>query len=120
MKLTTIALISPLLLTLACGESPVQRALVVDGPQTAAFEADRQHCIHLASTYDDGSAKDEAIAGAVVGGLIGAVEDDLEGAIVGAALGGALGNLEGSEELGDERRDVLIRCMQNRGHPVIG
>ena len=92
---------------------------MVDGPRTAEFETDRQHCIRLASTYDDGAAQDEAVVGAVVDGVNGAVENDLEGALVGAALGGAFGELEGGVDLDGERREVLIRCMQNRGHNVI-
>ena len=72
-------MIAPMVIVVACTESPVQRALVVDGPRTAEFETDRQHCIRLASTYDDGAAQDEAVVGAVVDGVNGAVENDLEG-----------------------------------------
>ncbi|WP_299951446.1 YMGG-like glycine zipper-containing protein [uncultured Ruegeria sp.] len=120
MKTRNLALCAPLLLVVACAESPVERSLVVDGPKTAAFAADRRHCTNLALNYDDGSAGNEALIGAAIGATFGALEDDLEGAIVGAAIGGALGGLEGSVDLEEEQRDVLIRCMQNRGHQVIG
>ena len=119
MKNAMVFLVVPALLA-ACGESPVQRNLVVDGTRDVTFERDRQHCIQLAENYDDGRSNREAAWGAVIGGVVGAADDDLAGAVIGTAVGGTLGKLEGEAELDDERRDVLIRCMQNRGHAVIG
>ena len=104
----------------ACAEHPLERELVVDGSRNAQYNDDFMECLHLAQNYDDGSVRTGATVGAVLSGLAGAAEEDVEGAIVGAALGGALGTAEASSELDEERRDVLIRCMQGRGHRVVG
>ncbi|WP_162932988.1 glycine zipper family protein [Roseovarius sp. EL26] len=104
----------------ACTQEPVSRDLVVDGIQTAQFDADRQECIELARNYEDESVKRGALRTAAVGGLVGAVEGGVGGAVVGAAVGGGLGAWDAAPERDDDRREVLIRCMQGRGHAVIG
>ncbi|MEX0284092.1 MAG: glycine zipper family protein [Paracoccaceae bacterium] len=104
----------------ACGEPPVQRALVVDGTRTPTFEADRQHCSKLAMSYDGKTARDEALTGAAIGGLLGLATGSTDSALIGAGLGGAIGGVEGNATLNDTQRDLLVRCMQNRGHNVLG
>lgn len=52
--------------------------------------------------------------------MIGALDNDLEGALAGAAIGAGLGALEGTEDAQNEERAMLVRCMQNSGHPAIG
>lgn len=107
----------------ACS-APVDRRLVVDGTRNAAFETDYAHCHALARSYSDGSTKEAALAGAAVGAVAVAVdaekEDRLGGAVAGAGLGALLGAAGAQEDLDKERRNVLIRCMQNRGHRVVG
>ena len=105
----------------ACAEHPLERDLVVDGHQSANYNSDLRQCQNLAENYDDGSARNGAIWSAALGGLIGGADDgDFGDVVAGAAIGGALGGLEGSAELDVERRNVLIRCMQGRGHRVVG
>lgn len=108
----------------ACGEPPLERNLVVDGPRDAKFASDKSQCFQLAENYSDGSPASAAQTGALLGGIFGALDAD-EGevvgtAVAGAAAGGLISSLGASGDLDVERRAVLIRCMQNRGHNVIG
>ncbi len=121
MNLKTFTYLVPFAVLAACAQNPVERELTSDGPVNARFATDRAQCIQVAKRFDDGSAKTEALTSAAIGGLIGAAEEEsLEGAIGGALIGGAIGKLEGDVKLDKERRNVLIRCMQNRGHNVVG
>jgi hypothetical protein len=121
-KMTKPILVLGVAITLgACATNPVERELTLDGPRTASFATDKAACKRLAVNYDDGSSRGDAILGAALGGLVGvAEEENIEGAIVGAAIGGTIGKLEGEAVLDKERRNVLIRCMQGRGHKVVG
>lgn len=96
---------------------------IVDGYQGEAYHADLEDCQELARTkqYDNGETRTAALAGAVVGGAVGAIEDDsIEGAIVGALLGGLIGGASGAAETRTDRKEIVIRCMAGRGHPVVG
>ena len=96
---------------------------IVDGYEDEAYHADLADCQALAKTkrYDNGDTRTSALAGAVVGGAIGAIEDDsVEGAIVGALFGGLIGGASGAAETRTDRKDIVIRCMDGRGHAVVG
>jgi hypothetical protein len=118
---TLIACLCAALALGAC-TAPVDRPLTVDGTRNANFNDDYADCHTMAATFKDGTGGEYAATGAVVGGLIGAADADdaLEGAVVGAAVGGLVGTAEATSERDHTRRDVLIRCMQNRGHNVVG
>ncbi len=92
------------------------------GPQNAAFQADYAQCRATAEQYDQNKPQEGALAGAAVGAIAGAIDnsDDLEGAFLGGLIGGGVGALEGREEMRKSHRDMTVRCMQNKGHPVIG
>jgi hypothetical protein len=123
MRLQILTVSSVITLIAAC-TAPVDRPLTVDGPRAFNYDADYAACYNLASGFNDGTTREGATAGAVIGGLVGAVDakdgDELEGAVVGAAVGALVGSAEARTELDGERRNVLIRCMQNRGHRVVG
>ena len=108
----------------ACTTAPVDRPLATDGPRRATFNADLAQCRTIASNFDDGSVGESATLGAVLGGVFGGlIADDgdrAEGVLIGSAIGGAEGAFEASEKTDDQKRDILIRCMQNRGHAVLG
>ncbi|QTD55743.1 hypothetical protein [Parasphingorhabdus cellanae] len=96
---------------------------IVDGYEDDVYHADLADCQALAKTkrYDNGDTKTAALAGAVVGGAVGAIEDDsVEGAIAGILLGGLIGAAGATEETRTERKNIVIRCMGGRGHPVVG
>ncbi|MDA7966485.1 glycine zipper family protein [Ruegeria sp.] len=116
-----IGLTALALLAVSACTPPVQRDLTVDGTRNANYGTDLFQCRTLAENYDNGVVKDGAGYGAVVGGVAGAIEGgSLEGAIAGAVIGTGLGAADASIALSYERRNVLIRCMQGRGHRVVG
>ncbi len=96
---------------------------IVDGYQDEVYHADLADCQALAKTkrYDNGETKTAALAGAVLGGAVGAIEDDsVEGAIAGVLLGGLIGAAGGAADTRTDRKDIVIRCMDGRGHAVVG
>ncbi|MFY0622824.1 MAG: glycine zipper 2TM domain-containing protein [Pelagimonas sp.] len=123
MRLQILTVSSVITLISAC-TAPVDRPLTVDGPRAFGYDADYAACYNLASGFTDGTPREGATTGAVLGGIVGALDasdgDKIEGAVVGAAAGALIGSAEAHEKLTEERRDVLIRCMQNRGHRVVG
>lgn len=102
--------------------APVDRPLVTDGTRNATFDADYASCHTQAATFQNGAGAQTTAAGAAIGATIGALDADdaWEGALAGAAVGGLIGAAENASATDTERRNVLIRCMQNRGHNVIG
>ena len=125
MKTAKPVLLTCLILTAAaCAKAPVDRPLTVDGARAVGFQDDMQACRALALSYDDPELNKEiagaAAMGAVVGGLDSDDGDELEGALVGAAIGGLFGAAEKNQVIKEEQREVLIRCMQGRGHRVVG
>lgn len=96
---------------------------IVDGYQGDVYHADLADCQALAKTkrYDNGDTRTSALAGAVVGGAAGAIEDgSVEGAVVGVLLGALIGGASGAAETRTDRKDIVIRCMDGRGHAVVG
>lgn len=121
----TSKLIAPALITglaLSACTAPAERPLMSAGSKGPDFEAARQECIQLAQGYRTGNEKSSVALGAVLGGIAVAAEDDTNGgdALVGALIGGGLGAADEAVKRRDERRNVVIRCMQNRGYDVIG
>ncbi|CUH63068.1 hypothetical protein TL5118_00304 [Thalassovita autumnalis] len=109
------------LITLAACADPLDRQVQLSGPAGANFAADQAACRQVAKSYTDERARRGTYAGVAVGGLAGAAEEeDLEGALIGAALGGVIGRAEAEAEINEDRRAVMLRCLQNKGHPVVG
>ncbi|MEK0163268.1 glycine zipper family protein [Phaeobacter sp. A36a-5a] len=106
----------------ACGDS-YEEPLLLDGPQQVGFHSDLGACRSLAEQHVDKTLKSSTVQGAVIGGIIGAVDsedgDRADDAWIGAALGGGIGALDGQNERDKQRRTILIRCMQGRGHRVL-
>lgn len=116
-----LAMTAVALVTVSACTPPVQRNLTVDGTRNANYGTDLHQCRTLAENYDNGVANDGAVYGAAIGGVAGAIDaGSVEGAVAGAVIGAGLGAVDGSIALSYERRDVLIRCMQGRGHRVVG
>ncbi len=111
----------------ACGPPPVERALTFDGPRTPQLAQDENECRDIARNYDNGNSRWQAGSGAILGGLVGALDSDPDvkgdvgaGLIAGAAVGAATGAAGAKIDNLDDRRVVLIRCMQGRGYSVLG
>lgn len=96
---------------------------IVDGYEDEIYHADLADCQALAKTksYDNGDSRTSALAGAVVGGAAGVIEDgSVEGAVVGVLLGALIGGATGAADTREDRKDIVIRCMDGRGHAVVG
>ncbi len=106
----------------ACGLSPNDDTLHLTGPANAFYHTDLAECQAQIAQIDTHLVSRGAQTGAVIGAVAGAIDADnnLEGALVGAALGAGLGALEGEVDRQDGKRDMTVRCMQNKGHPVVG
>lgn len=103
----------------ACDLSPTAEPLRTSGPINARYNNDLVECRQIALQYDNELTSEGAIAGALLGAAAGATESHEE-ALAGAAIGGLLGAAEGTMDKEEKQREMIIRCMQNRNHPVIG
>ena len=109
------------LITLAACAGPLDREVQLSGPAGENFIADQSDCQQVAAAYSDERAQQGTMIGAAAGGIAGAVEhDDLGSALAGAAIGGLIGRLEAESDINEDRRAVMLRCLQNKGHPVVG
>lgn len=103
----------------ACDTVPLEDPLLVNGTPSGRFGSDEAECRALARRVGQGQIGKAAAIGGTGGALGGAIESRdkaLAGALVGAAVGAAVGDAE----VRQAQRDYLVRCMQQRGHPVIG
>ncbi|MDE4132081.1 glycine zipper domain-containing protein [Phaeobacter sp. QD34_3] len=116
--LTAASIVTGLLVS-ACDMAPTAQPLRLSGPVGARFAQDEAECRSIAMRYDQNLASEGAVAGALIGAAIGAGESH-EDALAGAAIGGLIGAAEGTVDKEESQRNMVIRCMQNRGHPVIG
>lgn len=109
------------LITLAACADPLDRQIQLAGAADPGFATDQTACRQVAVNYSDERAQQGVVAGAAIGGVAAGIEEEsLGAALVGAALGGVIGRLEAEGEIDDDRRDVMLRCLQNKGHPVLG
>lgn len=110
-----------LLVFAACADSGANSQPVLDGPETALYQNDLAACQTLARDQRqfDKDTLGAAVLGAGAGAVLGEVDDDgdaLGGAVMGALAGGAAGAVNASEQ----RRAILVACLQGRGHRVAG
>lgn len=114
----------------ACGQSGADYVPLVDH-KSPAFGDDLADCQGLAQRkeYFNDEVKTEAAKGAVVGGALtglvsgidgGSVGDGIAGLIIGGLIGGAVEGGAAAWDTSYERRDIVVRCMQGRGHNVLG
>ncbi|MBT8152587.1 glycine zipper family protein [Epibacterium ulvae] len=106
----------------ACGPSPADDPLHLTGPANAFYATDLAECRTQVAKFDTKLVSKGATSGALIGAVAGAIDadDEVEGALVGAAIGAGLGALEGEVDRQDNERDMTVRCMQNKGHSVVG
>ncbi|RVU30987.1 MULTISPECIES: glycine zipper family protein [Neptunomonas] len=110
-----------LLLLTGCANTSSQYTPLVDGPKDLRFQQDLAACQKLSEQreYLNGDTKSEALLGAALGALAGSGGDT--GDIVGGALvGAAVGSGGRAWETRDERKNIVISCMKQRGHKVVG
>lgn len=105
----------------ACADSGAGYSPILDGTPNAAYEADLRACQNLAKNQKQ--FDQEAVAAAVIGGGVGAVLGDLDddGTAAEGAVAGALGGgLAGAVNTTERRKEIVIECLKQRGHPVVG
>lgn len=93
---------------------------IVDGGDLSNYETDLAECRLVAQQRDymNDDTKSDAAIGAVLGALAGAGGD--RGDIVGGAIvGAAVGAGGKAHDVIDERKNIVINCMRNRGYNTV-
>ncbi len=109
----------------ACATGGAAHQPIVDGPRDGVYYQDLAECRSYAEErrYDNSDVRTQALVGAGIGGLLGlanAYSADEGDFFTGALIGGLFGG--GSEALKTrgQRREILLNCLANRGHNVLG
>ena len=116
-----IALFPVALALSACADSGANYTPILDGVPAASFQSDLGTCQALArnQTQFDEETVGAAVLGAGAGAVLGEIKEEgeaLAGALVGALAGGAAGAVNASER----REEIVVACLQGRGHRVVG
>ncbi|MEP1766004.1 MAG: glycine zipper family protein [Sulfitobacter sp.] len=118
MKPITLTLFATVGLLAACADSGANYTPILDGSPSVGFQSDLSACQSLARSQFGNEAAGAAALGAGAGAVLGELDDDdaLGGAIAGALAGGVAGMVNVSE-----RREAIVKkCLQGRGHAVVG
>ncbi|MBI9088785.1 MAG: hypothetical protein JEZ12_06185 [Desulfobacterium sp.] len=120
LKTTAILFLTTILLW-GCGHTAARYRPIVDGPMEQTYSADLAECQALAEkrSYLNDDVKTSALMGSGIGAVTGALSDGLEGGVVGAAAGVVLGASTRAWETRDERKSIVCKCMELRGHKVV-
>lgn len=115
----------PLILTAACAGTGAQHQPVLSAVPGPGYDQDLSDCSTLAKAQKawNPETRTQAAIGATLGALAGLADNDVSntnGAIAGAVVGGAVGAASGALDTRDTRKDTLIQCLRDRGHPVAG
>ena len=104
----------------ACAGTGADYTPIIDRPGPN-YSMDLHDCQSLAQqrSYWNGDTMLSTGIGVVVGALAGATENH-ETAIAGAVAGGAIGAGGEALETKDERKEIVRKCMKNRGYNVVG
>lgn len=123
LKLSLIAVV----VMSACTPSGAIYRPVVDGTPGPTFEADLGECRTLAQSQRQldqdttATAATAAVVGAALGAMEGHADDNVaEGAVVGMLGGAAIGGAAGASEASTKREEIVVECMKQRGHRVVG
>lgn len=119
--IATVSLVVVSTLTVGCAGSSGTYEPIVDGAQNADYVNDLASCQSLSNEreYLNGDVRSDGAAGALIGALAGA-EDGVEGAVAGAVVGMLLGSAGRAWDVRDEKKGIVVKCMTNRGHNVVG
>ncbi|MEM7256653.1 MAG: glycine zipper family protein, partial [Pseudomonadota bacterium] len=108
--------------TAGCANTSAGYEPLIDGAKTAAYQSDLQACQSLAGSryFDNGDVRTEALLGATFGALVGALDEGSDGLMAGAVAGSIIGGAERAWDVRDERKAIVVKCLTNRGHNVVG
>lgn len=106
----------------ACANTGADYAPIVDGPRDISYTQDLSECRNLAEqrSYANGDVKNEALLGAGIGAVAGGIDEGIDGAIGGLILGSLIGGAGRAWETQDERKQIVVECLKQRGHRVVG
>ncbi len=106
----------------ACGSSADRYQPIVDGDTGAGYHQDLQACQALSRQrgYLNDAVKSQMLLGGALGSVVGAVEEGSRGALAGAVVGGAIHGIGRAWKVREERERIIIDCMKQRGHDVVG
>lgn len=92
------------------------------GQNMANYENDLRECQALSRQAEPGGeALRSGLIAALVGGAIGGIGWGSSSNIgTGAAIGAVTGGVSGGVSGGEKQKDIINRCMHNRGYNIIG
>ncbi|MGV6850368.1 MAG: glycine zipper family protein [Marinibacterium sp.] len=114
-----------LTLTAGCSGTGAEHQPVLSAVPDPSYQSDLAQCRSLAKSQKiwNPETGTQAAIGAAIGALAGMADEtgnELENAIAGGVVGGAAGAGAGALEMRHTREDILIRCLRDKGHPVVG
>lgn len=119
-----VALISTIMISGCTTNTAGNYQPIVDGPRTAQYKTDLNACQQLAAqrSYMNDDVKVASAVGGIIGALAGAGEEDSDSGdvVAGALVGATVAGGERAWESRAERKSIIMRCMQGRGHRVVG
>jgi len=115
-----LPLCTVLVVLAGCGASGAHYRPIVDGASGERFEADLAACqdVSRQREYLNADVRSSALIGAAFGALLGS--DSLGEAAAGAGVVGVLSGARRAWEVRAERKQIIIECMHQRGHRVVG
>jgi hypothetical protein len=96
-------------------------APILDGPESETYQSDVAACQSLAASQK--RFNQDALGAAVAGGLLGVAVANHDGSAttVEGLIGGALiAYVMAQGDAVEEKEDIVVACMQGRGHRVVG
>ncbi|MDP2517075.1 glycine zipper family protein [Shimia thalassica] len=121
---TLFALI-PLVALAACSGTGASHQPVLSTKSGPTYEADLSTCQSLAKSQPVMSpdTKTTLAKGATIGALVGLADDGVssaEGLAAGAVAGLIGGGLSAEEDVRSARKAIVVQCLRDKGHPVVG
>lgn len=106
----------------ACAGTGATYRPILDGSPSAGYSTDLKACQSLAESrrWDNEETREDMAFGAALGAALGAIEGDAHDAIGGAVAGLIGGAISGGFKARDDRKAIVVRCLQSRGHNVVG
>ncbi|KAJ01820.1 glycine zipper family protein [Sulfitobacter mediterraneus] len=122
MKHLTLLSLPCVALIAGCSGTGAQHQPVVDGTPSAAFQSDLTACQSVAKSrrWDNAETRQNVMLGTAMGAALGAADKDGGTALGGAVAGALATTLGGAVKSRDARRHIVVTCMQQRGHRVVG
>ncbi len=122
MKLNSFLAAVAFLSLAACSGTGASHRPILDGSPSVGYSTDLKACQSLAENrrWDNDETREDMAFGAALGAALGAVEGGADDAIGGAVAGLIGGAISGGFKARDDRKEIVVSCLQSRGHKVVG